>query len=66
MASPPPLELDPRWFTILAQTESAAIVQSASGNISVWRLEWRDVADYPPGMSPEAWEKYVALLTQQS
>lgn len=65
MAEIPKLELDPQWFTILASSPTAAIVRhNLSGNIDIWRLEWRHRDGFPSGMSAEAWEKYLKVMNE--
>lgn len=57
MTHPPPLELDPRWFTILAQNGNVAISKHISGGMDIWQLEWKHKATY--GNDADAWEKYM-------
>lgn len=54
------LELDDRWFEVLAQSPTAVLTKHrVSGTLTLWRLEWRDRDEYPPGFESEAWAKYL-------
>lgn len=63
----PPLEIDQRYFTILAQTDSVAIVQhKISGSLSIWQVEWRapsgvDALCFNGDQAGAAWAAYMSL-----
>lgn len=62
---PPELEIDERWFEIIARSETAVLTKHRhSGSLGLWRLEWRDRGDYPPGFEQNAWAAY--LLAQNN
>lgn len=63
-ATVPELELDPRWFTVLATSPNAVLTKhNTSGSLTIWRLEWRERGDFPAGMEAEAWANYMKQTT---
>lgn len=56
----PTLELDDRWFEIIATSPTAVLSKHRiSGNYELWALEWRDRGTYPPGFEEKAWADYI-------
>lgn len=57
---PPELELDDRWFEVLARSPTAVLTKHRiTGNLGLWQLRWRDADNYPPGFQAEAWAAYL-------
>lgn len=57
---PSKLEIDDRWFEIIAQSPTAVLTKHRqSGTLGLWRLEWRDAGNFPPGFETNAWEAYL-------
>lgn len=58
----PPLELDERWFEVLARSDRAVLAcHRQSGKLTIWRLDWREYADLPEGFTGEAWETFMKV-----
>lgn len=64
MAEIPILELDDRWFEVIASSPTAVLTKHrTSGDYTVWALEWRDRGEYPPGFETKAWADYMKRST---
>lgn len=60
----PELELDDRWFEVLARNETAVLTKHRNSNaLDIWRLEWRHKAAYPPSAAADAWEAFLKTST---
>lgn len=59
----PELELDERWFTVLARSSTAVIAKhNTSGSLTVWRLvpEWRQHdGNFDADEAAKAWAMYM-------
>lgn len=65
MAQSPELELDERWFKVLASSPSAALVQhTQTGTLVLWRLEWKDKGDWPAASNGDAWAAYMKVMNE--
>ena len=61
----PQLELDARWFEVLATSDRAVLTRHRiSGALTVWKLDWRDHADVPASSASEAWAIYMRLANE--
>lgn len=58
-----PLEFDDRWFTVIASSPTVVLTQHINGSLGLWRLEWRDRGNYPPGFEGDAWAAYMRAQT---
>jgi hypothetical protein len=58
---PPELEIDDRFFEIIARSETAVLTKHRqSGNLGLWRLAWHsDGPNYPPGFEQNAWAAFL-------
>lgn len=55
------LELDERWYEILASSPVAVISRhKISGNLTVWKLDWREHDSYQS--TTEAWAAYTKVI----
>jgi hypothetical protein len=58
--SAPELELDERFFEVIARNETCVLTKHrTTGTLGVWKLEWRDRGDYPPGLESNAWAAFL-------
>lgn len=56
----PELELTDEFFEVLARNETTVMTKHRkSGTLGLWRLEWRDRGDYPPGFEQQAWAAFL-------
>lgn len=54
------LEIDDRFFEIIARSETAVLTKHRqSGNLGLWKLDWRDAGNYPPGFEQNAWAAFL-------
>jgi hypothetical protein len=61
----PPLELDNRWFEVLATSDRAVLTRHRiSGSLTVWKLDWLDHGDFPDTSSSEAWAQWMRLSNE--
>lgn len=58
----PLLDIDQRHFEILASSERVVLTRHrVTGNLTVWKLDWREHSNLPGGFSAEAWAHYMRL-----
>lgn len=58
------LDIDERFFEVLAKTATVAITRHrVTGSLGIWQLTWKDIGDFPPSFQGEAWAKFMELNT---
>lgn len=61
----PELEIDERWFKVLASSPTAVITQhTKTGTLQMWRLEWRDKGHWSAASAGDAWAAYMEAQTK--
>jgi len=61
----PELELDERWFEVIARNETTVMTRHRiTGNLALWRLQWRSNGDYPSGFAADAWAAFLSTSKQ--